>query len=435
MRISPDHRLPEELELENKLNELVSLRERNAQVREQRRQLQEEIRRFEKVYQRTIGKRIAELEQLEAEIARYTGVSEMEFEREESVSASSDRPGDKADAGADLARAEEQDIKALYREVAKAIHPDLAQDEDRAERHELMSKANQAYAEDDHITLKAILRDWQASADQVQGDDIASELIRVIRLIARERDELRVVHAEIDELRNSYICRLKLRVDTDLAKGSDLFADLCAAADLNIARAKRRLSLLKGEREVQVTRRTQAQTRTLCFPLETPCGVLYTRDRTSISFNQWKRVGQARGPVEVGVNEAVRLDVKEHASARLPLLRDMDPDALQAIFLYEVSDADVTEIVHLTGLEELYLSGSRLTDGALSDLAPLTNLKRLYLYQTQVTDQGLLHLQRLSGLQGLTCSGNQVTGEGLAFIERSMPGMKTVNIPVTRFSR
>lgn len=435
MKTAPDMRLPEEIELENKLAELVVLRERHTEARSALEQLEDEISRFEKVYQRTIGKRIAELERLEEEIARYTGISESVLEREEVSSSTAGNGAGSAGDGVSIERSEEGDIKALYREVAKAIHPDLAGDDDRVDRHELMSKANRAYADEDHATLRAILRDWKRSADQIEGDDVAAELIRVIRLIAREREEIKAVHATIAELRNSYICRLKLRVDTDLAKGSDLFADLCAAADLNIARARRRLALLKGEREDQAAREGNVATRTICFPTVASCGSVYLRDRNSANFSQWKMIGAARGAIEVGLDKSVRLDVKEDVSGKLKLVQELEPNDLQALYLYEASDADVGGIVHLAGLEELYLSGERLTDQALGTLSPLSNLKRLYLYQTRVTDQGLVHLQRLSGLQGLTCSGSNVTGEGLASIERSMPGMKAVHIPAARFSR
>ena len=91
--------------------------------------------------------------------------------------------------------------------------------------------------------------------------------------------------------------------------------------------------------------------------------------------------------------------------------------------------SDLDSIMHLTGLEELYLSGPRLTDAALSGISSLTNLKRIYLYQTVITDRGLVHLQRLPGLKGLTSSGNGITDEGLAVFQKAIPGVKTVSFP------
>jgi hypothetical protein len=42
----------------------------------------------------------------------------------------------------------------------------------------------------------------------------------------------------------------------------------------------------------------------------------------------------------------------------------------------------------LTGLRELDLSGTAVTDAGLADLARLTGLKRLYLWDTDVTESG-----------------------------------------------
>lgn len=428
MTACADPRLPEEIELEHKLAELGALRLKHAEARETFLKLEGEIARFQKIYQRTLGRRIAELERLEVEIARQSGYPEYVFEAaEEALNAQSlDEREDEA---------EVREIKALYREVAKAIHPDRAgSEQNRADRHELMTKANQAYAEDDRATLQAILRDWQGGEESVPGSDVAAGLIRAIRAIARVREEIQEVQARIAELKGSYICRLKLRVDTDLAKGSDLFADLCAAADVNIARARKKLAALKGEKE-EVSSPGKRQTiRSICFPME-DCGLLFTRQRNSANFSQWKHAGVAKGVCPVGADQAVRLDIKGRVAAKLKLLGELDPGDLQALFVYEATDRDLDGILHFAGLEELYLSGGGLTDTALGRIASLSNLKRLYLYQTAITDFGLVHLQRLSRLVGLTSSGNDVTAQGLLLLERSIPGLKVVNIPVSRFSR
>jgi len=47
-----------------------------------------------------------------------------------------------------------ENLKKLYREVAKRVHPDLATEEsERQRRHELMAEANRAYAEGDEARL------------------------------------------------------------------------------------------------------------------------------------------------------------------------------------------------------------------------------------------------------------------------------------------
>ena len=430
--------LPEEVELAQRRAELVSLRAQHAEAAAVLKDLREEISGFERSYHATLGQRMAELERVEAEIARLSGAyveeeSEPE-EQEEYLDRESYRRGRSfSDAGAAGSRgrvwkAEEQDIKALYREVAKAIHPDLAGDAPSGLRHELMLKANKAYAEEDGRTLREILRNWRRHHPESQGaSDVAAELSQVKRQIAVELQAIREINVQVEQLRASYVCRFKLRVDQSLAAGSDLFAEMIAAADINIARALRRLVALKEEKARKPGGGRTRERRTILFPDDACCGTLFFRDLVSSDFSRWKKVGPAIGAVEVFVDQAVRLDVKGEAGSCLKQLQGLRADDLQALFLYEVNDADLDSIVHLTGLEELYLCGPSLTDAALLSISSLSNLKRIYLYQTSISDRGLVYLQGLQGLKGLTSSGNSITDAGLAVFQQAIPGVKTVS--------
>jgi len=434
-------KLPEEIELEQKSAELAALSAQHAAALAVLQQVRDDIARFEKVYDQTLGRRIAELERIEAEISRLTGYANCDGRQRQGAAAggTGGAAGDgfrstrAAEPKRSAGRAEAQDIKALYREVAKAIHPDLGQSgASEADRHELMSRANLAYAQQDRRVLQDILCKWKQSPGTVAGSDVASRLIRVIRQIARERQEIQEVREKVEELQGSYVCRFKLKIDNSLARGTDLFAEMVAAADLNIARALRRLALLQGERpqeSARPVRQPASERRQICFPADDFSGILYLRDRASLNFSQWRKLGPASGCLEIDADQAVRLDVKADAAVKLSQMKKIKPDDLQSLFLYEVDDGDLDSIVHLTGLEELYLSGSRLTDAALSGISSLTNLKRIYLYQTVITDRGLVHLSRLPGLKGLTSSGNSITDEGLAVFQKAIPGVKTVSFP------
>lgn len=426
-------KLPEEIELEQKRAELVALRARHAGACAALQRLRDEISRFERGYENNLGRRIAELERIEAEISRVDGYSSWENQRFESNSSSGDDAfgADGSDQRASLSESESDDIKALYREVAKTIHPDLAGSAPgNANRHELMLKANRAYAEDDHRTLREILRDWRRSPDQAaEEEDVGAELVSVIRQIARERQDIRAVNAKMEDLKGSYVWRFKLRVEANLAMGIDLLAEMVAEVDQDIVRSLRRLAALKGDPPPEPLQKQQKQRRCLAFPADFSCGTLYLRDRTSLDYSQWKKVGPAKGCLEVYVDMAVRLDVKEQESINLGSLRHLKPDDLQALFLYEVADSDLDHIFHLTGLEELYLSGARLTDATLSRISSFTYLKRIYLYHTGISDRGLVYLQRLPGLKGITSSGNSITEEGLAGVRQAIPGVKIVTFP------
>jgi len=430
--------LPGDLELEQKRAELASLRARHAESTAVLQQLRDQIAAFEKSYQETLGRRMAELDRVEAEIARLSGsyaAADEPDEKDDSFDGETYNSGETFKASSATGakgrvwKAETKDIKALYREVAKAIHPDLAgAGPANFVRHELMLKANRAYAEDDSRTLQEILRNWRRHCpEQPAQSGTETELARLLRQIGIESQALRDVNVQVQQLRESYVCRFKLRVEESLAAGSDLFAEMIAAADVNITRALRRLATLKGERTRQSGRPRTQQKRSLLFPADFSCGTLFLRDRASVNFSQWQKAGPAIGLVEVYLDQAVRLDVKERAGVRLKHLQGLKPDDLQSLFLYEVCDADLDNVVHLAGLEELYLCGPCLTDAALLCISSLTNLKRIYLYQTGISDRGLLYLQGIQGLTGLTSSGNSITDEGLAVFKKVIPGVKTVS--------
>lgn len=145
-----------------------------------------------------------------------------------------------------LHRAEpSEELKRTFRDLAKAIHPDLAFDEAaRYRRHSLMAEANRAYAERDEDRLRLILRTWQRSPESVVGDDPEAERQRVSRRIAEIDDRLLAIDAEFADLRRSAIFRLKGRIDEAKAGGWDLFAEMRLQTTAEIRRARARLARL-----------------------------------------------------------------------------------------------------------------------------------------------------------------------------------------------
>jgi hypothetical protein len=76
-------------------------------------------------------------------------------------------------------------VRRLFRDVAKAIHPDLGRDAlARDRRHALMVEANKAYALGDEQRLRSILRAWETGPDAVQGDDLEAMRARLVRRAA-----------------------------------------------------------------------------------------------------------------------------------------------------------------------------------------------------------------------------------------------------------
>jgi DnaJ-domain-containing protein 1 len=126
--------------------------------------------------------------------------------------------------------------------VAKSIHPDLATDEaDRVRRQKLMAEANQMYAEGDEARLQAILREWESSPESVKGEGVGAELIRVIRKIAQVEERLRVIEAEMAELKASDLYQLEAKIEEAENEGRDSSAEMAAQVKQQISKAKKRL--------------------------------------------------------------------------------------------------------------------------------------------------------------------------------------------------
>src|SRR5919199_97855 len=134
--------------------------------------LQEELREFQARYARTVGARLAELAEVEAEMrraeARLAGLEEEEYDA--APSAAPAKGG----------------LRKLFWSVARMFHPDHAADEDEARRrHAVMAEASRAYRDGDVESLSALLGDEQlqsycaSSAREDEHEDAAARLLRL----------------------------------------------------------------------------------------------------------------------------------------------------------------------------------------------------------------------------------------------------------------
>ncbi|MFA7405352.1 MAG: hypothetical protein WC007_15265 [Pelobacteraceae bacterium] len=425
---------PEEIELEHKYQQLAHVKVDLQRHEQDYSRLKSEIRMFEQVYEDILGVRIQTLEDLEWQLTGLLG----ETKEERPVETLKQSPSyshfqhttdllDDYEAPQDVANLS---LKSLYRGVAKAVHPDLADDEvDRSRRQELMALANEAYQAGNRQVLIDLLSEWEQSPVSYGSEmDIALELVRVIRQLAAIQQNIHAVVRQTEELKQTDIFHFKLRVDDALSDGVDLLAEMAAAVDLDIARIRRRLSTVRGEAgEPAEGYGAPLETRIVRFPSDRNCGTLYIRKASSLDFRDWQRVGIARGAKEVFLDTSLRLDVKADKNLNTGFLKDLQPHDLQSLFLYNCDDTIISQIVHLTGLQELYLSDTRVSDQGLALLRPLESLQRISLYHTTIGDRGILNLALIPGLKWLTCSGTAVTEDGFNSFRKVMPGCKTVS--------
>jgi hypothetical protein len=137
-------------------------------------------------------------------------------------------------------------VRRLFRDVAKAIHPDLAPNADaRDRRHSLMIEANKAYASGDEEQLRAILEAWERGPDAVQGTDRDAMRLRLTRRIAQSEEQLERLAGDLAAIRESSLWKLKTMVDDEAAKGKDLIHDMVRRLNRDILVATNRLAALK----------------------------------------------------------------------------------------------------------------------------------------------------------------------------------------------
>jgi hypothetical protein len=101
-------------------------------------------------------------------------------------------------------------LKQIYREIAKKVHPDLAEDnKDRAHRTLLMQEVNRAYSDQNLDQLESILADLNEFGGSSPSSRHASELKRLDRLILKIRQRIREIVQKKSTLEMSDLGKLK----------------------------------------------------------------------------------------------------------------------------------------------------------------------------------------------------------------------------------
>lgn len=229
-------------------HDLDSLRalvvERGALLDERRAALaraQAEVAAFRIRYRQEVGLLHEELDRLElaiaeAELVELTGRAEAAAEP--GAAPAGERPP--------APRYTTDAVRKLFRDVAKAIHPDLAGDEvTRDRRHSLMIEANRAYAMGDEEQLRSILEAWERSPEAVEGADAEAMRLRFIRRIAQVDEHLEILERDQTALQESAMWQLKAMVDEEAAKGKDLVKDMVRRLKRDILVATNRLDALR----------------------------------------------------------------------------------------------------------------------------------------------------------------------------------------------
>jgi hypothetical protein len=246
---------PEEEEVLRKREELAAIRATLAERELELVDLRSKLAAFEGRYLRQVGTLYAELDEWKARISELeaklhpsaASAAQAEEAREQARQTYEQAHGEASEAK-DFTTSPE--LKRLYREAAKRIHPDLAKDPaDRERRTRFMAEANRAYEAGDADALRHILDEYEDGSEAVTGEGIGAELIRIIRQISLAKTRLSAIEQELATLRKSEIALLKKQAEEREQAGEDLLAELATDVREQIERAKRKHeSLLKQER-------------------------------------------------------------------------------------------------------------------------------------------------------------------------------------------
>jgi len=237
---------PEEEELLRKREELASVRATLAERELELADFRALLKSFEGRYLRRVGVLYAELDDWEAKIAEIEASlkpSATANQRAQETRKRAEETHEATHGEASKARdfQPSADLKSLFREAAKRIHPDFARDKaDQELRTRLMAQVNEAYSQGNAEALQRILDDFGNSPDSVQGEGVGAELVRIIRQIHQAKKNIAAIDQNLESLRVSEISQLRQDVEKAEKEGRDLLAELAASVQSQIADKKKK---------------------------------------------------------------------------------------------------------------------------------------------------------------------------------------------------
>ncbi len=225
-------------------DDAAALRDRLAEIEAEQAALEAELAVFEADYTRRVVTVLAQLNEAEARLLTFVA----------------DRSGADADAEAaasaqgrarrttDAARAVPappgpvpgRELKRLFRDAAKKMHPDLAASTDaRMHAEAFMKRLNTAYRAADADAILDLVRQWDTSpfaSAPPDRDAVAARAVTGLQAaVARAQRRL-------DDVRASELAELMERSMAAAAEGRDFLAELRAGTEEALAAARARLA-------------------------------------------------------------------------------------------------------------------------------------------------------------------------------------------------
>ncbi len=224
---------------------------------------QGELTRFTEHYHNVIAGRMAELDRLQADLAKLRRQSapdnpdldaaarQAEARAEQSGKENNSFQTRRADNSERFAPS--NDLKKQFRQLAQKIHPDRATNEDdRAWRTHLMSEANRAYRAGDACALDEVLSLWlegrecgrSATTGAVPPTPTSDDAAALVEEATKIRRRLAAIVTELDRLYGSKLYELFAAARIATRQGRDLLQEMAKRLDSQIDLAKFELDYL-----------------------------------------------------------------------------------------------------------------------------------------------------------------------------------------------
>jgi hypothetical protein len=246
---------PEEQELEAKRRELTALEEQVSGRELELATTRAKLHHFESTYLKEVGIHLTELDEVYAQIAEQLAASSPEDDvvQEEAKAAreqaaESSRATEELDDESQRDRSFEpsEDFQKFYQKAALKFHPDRTTDEkERAERKKIMAEINRLYEEGKEEELRELVENYSKRPENVDGEGVPFDLVRVIRQIAQLRQRLDVIDEELGAIRESHQHELYQQVEDSKQNGIDLLKDMQSSIKREIDEARDRLMQLE----------------------------------------------------------------------------------------------------------------------------------------------------------------------------------------------
>ena len=244
--------LPEEQELTRLEAEQAALEEQVTTAELMLETGKTEIEQFQYRYHQTVGRLYAQLDELDALIAKVAaGLSPDDAVAQAHAQAAEQQAKASAEE-AGLIEAQPvppvitPELKHAFKKAAMLMHPDRATNEpERLRRTALMAQVNVAYERGDQTAIEKLVAEYGQDPEAITGGDVASRLVKAIRRIAQLRRRVEEVKQEIGIMQQAEIFQLKQTIEEAEAMGGDPLGELAKQLMQELSERKIQLEIAR----------------------------------------------------------------------------------------------------------------------------------------------------------------------------------------------